>query len=163
MLKNTILPRNWYWYLPVLPAIPFLINRLFYLKDGMFTLIVLEIIAVGIAISLSEFSPFSDIATNRLLESFIEDNNFFIVVSGTDKIKHSIVIKWSYNDEFLVLEVNHRGVYYSYFDQIPYLLSNLFQFSLYEISELPNGNLYVVLLDESNEAFDSTESWKQYE
>lgn len=162
-LSNSLLPRNWYWYLPILPAVPFFINRLFHLKNGIFTLIVLEMIAIGIAVFLSEFSPFREISVNRLLEGFIEDNNFFIQLPGTNKVKHSIMIKWSFNDQFFYFEISHNGVYYPNFERIPHLLSNLFQYSLYEIDELPNGNLFIILYDDSIDEFDSTESWKEYE
>lgn len=120
-------------------------------------------IAIGIAVFLSEFSPFREISVNRLLEGFIEDNNFFIQLPGTNKVKHSIMIKWSFNDQFFYLEISHNGVYYPNFERIPHLLSNLFQYSLYEIDELPNGNLFIILYDDSIDDFDSTESWKEYE
>lgn len=162
-LKNSLLPKNWYWLLPILPTIPFLINRIFFLKNQMLTLIFWEIIAFSIAISLSEHSPFREFSTQRLFENFIEDNGFYLQFKEIDKIKHSISIEWVYNNNFLEIEVDHRGVYYPNFEHIPHLLSSLFKYSLYEVDELPNGNLFIILFDDSIEEFDSTESWKQYE
>ena len=76
----------------------------------MLTLIFWEIIAFSIAISLSEHSPFREFSTQRLFENFIEDNGFYLQFKEIDKIKHSISIEWVYNNNFLEIEVDHRGV-----------------------------------------------------
>lgn len=162
-LKNNLLPKNWYWFIPVLPACIFFINRVIFSKNQIFSLIFWEFITITFAVCLSELSPFREISTHRTLENFIEYNGFFKKLASSDKIIHSIYIKWFYSDQFLILEVSHIGVYYSNFNNIPFLLANLFQFHLFELNELPNGNLYIVLLNENDEPYDATKRWKKYE
>lgn len=162
-LKNNLLPKNWYWFIPVFPASIFFINRVIFSKNQIFSLIFWEFITITFAVCLSELSPFREISTHRTLENFIEYNGFFKKLGSSDKIIHSIYIKWFYSDQFLILEVNHIGVYYSNFNNIPLLLANLFQFHLFELNELPNGNLYIVLLNENDEPYDATKRWQKYE